>query len=400
MTYSKPTKEGTVLSLILFIIAPFLSFFGSLFRMRNERNLWVIFFFYLLFGACFTINEETGFDSLRYVEFFNSLDPRSSLQEVYITNIITDGNAGDIYFPIVAWIAKHISYNNYHVMFFLFALIFAIFTIKTLKLFYEAYAPKDFWLYNVVIILLILNNFIFNINGMRFWTAAWILTYGIMSYYTFNKKIGLIWIAITPLVHTTFIFPIIIFILSFFVGKFEKTWMKLLWFSIPFSFLSVQLIPYISPYIPDVFAGKFAFYTEARYIIERSSGTGFTYLENFMRTFKLIVEAFIVYKVYLMNKDNKSWQYRIYFEFTIVFVAVTTFLSAIPSMGRYIIVGFPFVLFFLWVNLDRNIFGNYLILLATTMLFSILDLIVNKVLPTMPSEILYTNTVSLITIYL
>jgi len=64
--------------------------------------LWAIFFFYLTFGICFTINRETGFDSIRYVEFFNSLDSNNTLKEVYFANIINDEDAGDVYFPIVA----------------------------------------------------------------------------------------------------------------------------------------------------------------------------------------------------------------------------------------------------------------------------------------------------------
>ena len=58
-------------------------------RARNERNLWILFFFYILFGLCFTLNQDSGFDSLRYVREFESIRGES-LKDFYLANIIKD----------------------------------------------------------------------------------------------------------------------------------------------------------------------------------------------------------------------------------------------------------------------------------------------------------------------
>jgi len=393
-------SRSTVVSIVAFVIAPFLSFITALFRLKKERNIWVIFFFYLVFGICFTINQKTGFDSIRYVEFFNSINANSSLSDIYISNIINNGVDSEVYFPIVACIAKHISGDNYHIMFLLFAVVFSVFTVKAIKIFYEAYHPQKWWLYTLAITLLITNNFIFNINGMRFWTAAWMLAYGVLSFCVNKDKIGLVWILITPLIHSTFLFPITILLVSFFFGKAERVWILFLWLSVPFSYLSLEMIPFISAYIPDIYISKFDFYTDTHYIEQRASGVGFTYLENFLITCKMLVEAFVLYKLYKIKKHDEDWIFRRFFEFTIMFVTLSNFLSPIPSVGRYIIVGFPFVLFFVWTNLNRQLFRNCLILLAITMSFSILDLFLKKVLPTIPSDIFYMNIISLISDHL
>jgi len=396
MKQSIKATRGTFVSALTFIIAPFISFIISFFRMKNERNLWVIFFFYLLFGLCFTINEKTGFDSIRYVTSFESINANGTFRDIYASNIICNGDAGDVYFPIIAWMAKRIVGNNYHIMFLMFAIVFAFFTVKSIKIFYEAYRPPKYWLYLVAVLLLITNNFIFNINGMRFWTAAWILAYGILQYFVKNNKVGLFLVLVTPLVHSTFLIPIAIFLTSIFIGKAQKVWIILLWLSIPFSFLSIELIPIISSYIPDIYISKFDFYTNSNYIAQRGSGVGFAHLEKFLQICKMIVEAFVLYKLYHIKKNNNNWKYQKLFHFTLIFVTLSNFFSAIPSVGRYIIVGLPFVMFFIWINLNRKLFIKCLILLSITMSFSILDLFLNKVLPTIPSDFFYSNLISLV----
>ena len=184
---------NSIVSIMLFIIAPFLSFIGSIFRAKNGRNLWILFFFYLLFGLCFTLSPESGFDSLRYVSDFDFMQ-YGSLKEIYLANMVDGESIGDIYFPIIAWLAHILGGNNYHIMFLLFALVFAIFTVLSLKIFYNHRVTSLGRMFSLCLFLLISNNFIFNINGMRFWTAAWMLLYGILTLYVQKRKIGLLWI--------------------------------------------------------------------------------------------------------------------------------------------------------------------------------------------------------------
>lgn len=390
---------NTILSAISFIFIPFLSFIGFIARAKNERNLWILFFFYLLFGLCFTLNFESGFDSLRYVDSFEFMR-YESFSDIYFANIIQEGSIGDIYFPTVAWIASKIGGDNYHIMFLCFSLVFAIFTINSLKVFYANSQTSLPWMYSLVVFILIGNNFIFNINGMRFWTAAWILLYGILTFYVVGKRMGLLWILITPLVHSTFIIPILLMIVAKFIGKFEKIWMLFLIVSVPFSYLSVSLIPAISNYIPELYIGKFDFYTDSQYVLERSSGVGFTYLEDFMRFCLMILEVYVLYKYFKSERRNLNWKLRPLFHFTIIFVAFANFFSAIPSVGRFITVALPLVVFFIWIRSERQIYRRYMLLCLGAMSFSIMELIVNKILLVLPSDFYILNAVSLIKDYI
>lgn len=385
--------------IILFLLAPFLSFIGSIMRARNEWNLWILFFFYILFGLCFTLNQDSGFDSLRYVEFFKSME-YGSFSDIYFANMINEGAIGDIYFPTVAWIASKIGGNNYHIMFLCFAIVFAIFTINSLKVFYANSNTSLSWMYSLVVLILITNNFIFNINGMRFWTAAWILLYGVLTFYVVGRKIGLLWILVTPLVHSTFIIPIILIIIANFLGKFEKVWIVFLIVSVPLSFLSVSLIPLISNFIPDLYLGKFDFYTNSKYILERSSGVGFTYLANFLRFCLMILEVYVLYNYFKSERRNRNWKLRPLFRFTIIFVAFANFFSAIPSVGRYIVVAFPLVVFFIWIRAENIIYRRYLLLCLGAMSFSILDMLINKTILVLPVDFYYSNLVSLVVTYI
>lgn len=392
-------SSGTTASVIAFIIAPFLSFIGFITRAKNERNLWILFFFYLLFGLCFTLNPETGFDSLRYVDFFESME-YGSFSDIYFANMVNEGSIGDIYFPTVAWLASKIGGSNYHIMFLCFALAFAIFTINSLKVFYANSHTSMPWMYSLVVFILICNNFIFNINGMRFWTAAWILLYGVLSFYVVGQKIGLLWILVTPLVHSTFIIPILLIIVAKFLGRYEKIWILFLIISVPFSFLSVSLIPIISNYIPDLYLGKFDFYTDSKYILERSSGVGFTYLEDSLRFCLMILEVFVLYKYFKSERRNHNWKLRSLIHFTIIFVAFANFFSAIPSVGRFITVALPLVVFLIWIKAEKKNYRQYMLLCLGAMSFSIMDLIVNKILLVLPSDFYFLNAVSLIKDYI
>lgn len=399
MTVQDKNRFNLVGAILIFIIAPFLAFICSILRIKNLRNLWTVFFFYLLFGLCFTINQQSGFDSLRYVEQFQSI-ATGNLREIFITNIMVDGSIGDVYFPIVMWIAHKLGGNNYHIMFLLFALVFASFTIKSIAIYFHNRGTSKWWVFSILVTILILNNFIFNINGMRFWTAAWILTYAMLSYYVENRKTGLIWLLITPLVHSTFVFPIFIFLITKFFGEKEKLWIATLIISIPFSFLSLKLIPFASSVLPDAYMGKFEFYTEEHYIQARSSGIGFTYLEDFMRTCMMILEVYVLYKIYKNKHHDNNWTLRTMFHYTIVFIGLSNFLSAIPSMGRFIIVGVPMVVFFIWINTNKPLYRQYLILFLGTMSFSIMNLILNRVVLVLPQNFYYSNLISLVSRYI
>lgn len=399
MAHKQSISKYTFVTALLFILAPFLSAAGSIFKAKNERNLWCIFAIYILFGICFTINIESEFDSVRYVEQFREMNS-GNLKDIYLANIIHNGDAGDIYFPIMAWIAKEIGGNNYHVLFGLVAIVFAIFTCKTIKIFYDSTKTNVWWMYSIMVFLLIMNNPVFNINGMRFWTAAWIFAYGLLSYYVERKKSGILWMVITPFVHLTFIFPIIIFIISQISVGLYKFWVLFLFFSVPFSFLSLDLIPFFSDYIPDIYLSKFDFYTNKEYIIERSSGIGFTYLENFLKISLMLWQVYCLYYIYKVKNQQQTFRLRGLLLFTIIFVSISNFLSAIPSVGRFIIVGFPFVFYLVWDNLDHNRVRKAFYILPFIMSFSIADMILNKFSLVLPSTFYFSNMPSLILEYL
>ncbi len=398
MIKTKKIDGETILSILAFLIFPFFSMLYSLLKVKNERNLWVLFFFYLTFGLCFTINPDLGFDSERYVEQFRRLDS-DNLRDIYIANIMVDGNVGDVYFPVVAWVTKTVAGTNYHVMFALFALVIAIFTVKTIEIFYKHVHNGQWWMYSLMVFLLIMNNSVFNINGMRFWTAAWMLAYGILSYFVEHRKKGLIWVFITPLVHTTFIFSILLFVIRMFTGRFKRIWTILLWCSVPFSFLSLEFIPVISSYIPDIYMNKFEFYTDNKYIAERASGIGFTYLENFLRTCIMLWEVYCLYRLTKVYGEE-DYKYQSLLQLSVVFVTVSNFLSVIPSVGRYIIVGLPLVLFLVWTSTCKYEFRKAFVMLPFLMSFSIADVIINKMSMVLPTDFYYSNLISLISRFL
>lgn len=377
-----------------FILFPFLTFFVSLFNVKYKPARYVIFAFFLLFGLNFTINQSSGFDSIRYVEYFNHLDITLFLYDInsYLNGT---GEVKDIYFQVVALITKSFS-DNYHILLLLESAVFSIFCIKTLKPFIgnacNRVSKYDWFILTIIVFS---TNPIFNINGVRFWTASWITVYALLSSFTTGSKNPLLFLLITPLIHSTYIIIVGLYFVYIFFGKYQKFWFLFSIISYPLSNVCFKLIPSIFTSLPLIYQKSLSHYTDEDYINQVNSGTGFTYIENlfdFSLDILLIVIAYLCFKnrkAILSEVDNKLFHM---FLILLSFINITNGIPSLSSRFKWMIL--PIAFYFVWINIDKKTFRQVFYLIPFFLSFHILNVLINQISKVIPSNIMYENLIT------
>ena len=208
--WNKEIKIDKAIKAILFILNPILGVLYSFKRINTKSSYIVFFLFALVFGLSFTVESgktaESRFDGASYREKFDRYIYYG--ENLYFTRLseylgFKEGDK-DFYFDTVAFFTSQWT-NNYHFIFLIFAAVFAYFALKSFR-FLTVEPNFTTSLSCLILAYLFMSNQIFNINGVRFWTAAWIGVYCIFQVIKNGNK-RYFWLALlTPFVHGAFLF--------------------------------------------------------------------------------------------------------------------------------------------------------------------------------------------------
>lgn len=328
--------------LLFYFIWPFGSFIASL---RNYRFSWsknIFWLFCIYFGFVFVVAEdkEGSADSSRYaaqLEFMHS-------QSVNFDNLLRaiynplDGYT-DIYQPTTTWLVS-IFTDDPKWLFALFALIFGYFYSRNIWLLLENSKNRLTWFAFLIIMGFALVNPIWNINGVRMWTAAQIFIYGVLHYTLKRKKIkGLLWIASTALVHFSFLFPISIFAIYIVLPSY--TLFFFLFFIITSFVNEINLFALRDSmsFLPAVFQPKVNTYTNVDYA---SSITEQATQYRWHVKFAQLSGRIVIYSwVIIMFFDQKKWISKRHdieglFLMALFIGGWANIASLVPSGGRFL----------------------------------------------------------------
>lgn len=353
-TSSYPIEDRTdvVIKIITFVISPFLSFLYSL-RTMNTKSSYVVFFlFSVLFGLAFTV-AGTRDEAVYYIDgIFYRMDFEKYCGSNY-DNFVLDwkeyisfsGDIKDFYFNAIAYWVSRVT-NNYHVMFAVFAVFFAFFQLKSLSFFTKEKNYQNCIL-TLILALIFTWNQIFNINGVRFNTAAWIYVYCVFQLFLNNDKRYIVLLLFTPFVHAAFFVYTFFLLLVYYLKGFSKFWKVAYVISFFVSSLSTILIQYVGAFLPDVLSGFVDSYTsgsrEASSIIVTSSISGFLISISSIYVNFLILWLVIKYQ----EQEDKSAN-NIYSAFLIL-ATLMNFFTPISSLGgRMVLMVYP-LLAYVWL---------------------------------------------------
>lgn len=348
--------DDLLMKSVLFLFSPFLSFLSAIVRIKTRSSFVIFYLFALFYGIAFTTesgkSETARNDGAVFRAIFEEYICGMTFGEFKreIVDILS-GNSWhrDIYFHIVAYIVSLYT-TNYHYLFFALAMVFGYFMLRSLA-FLVKDKSFDGGIIGLLLVSLFVTNGIFDINGMRFWTAAWIAAYALLRMLLRDEKRYLVLLCITPLVHSSFLFLIAVYLIYFFFGDKKSKWIYFYYFSFAFSSISVFVI--------SAFVGEIPFLSRFMAYLDPDAAFSFFEGKSILKgIFDLLSTAYVnvmFYLIYKNTKRNKPIYGNKLYDFFLVYISINNFVRFIPSLGaRYFIVGFPFIAYLWIVN-----FGTY-----------------------------------------
>lgn len=341
-------EDGTLLKFFYFLF-PFFALIESVknFRSPSAKNLfWFFCAFYGLVHIYMPdgVYEGGGADSVRYALTLEHMY-NSNLTWSELKNTFYDGsNSGtDIYQPIVTFIVSRFT-GNAHVLFCVFAIVFGFFYSRNIWLLIETCTGKIGFYLGVFIISFALLTPIWQINGVRMWTALQVFLYGLIPYMLNNDKKKLYWCYCSILFHFSFLFPalllllflfvpykrnifMVVFIISFFVSQLDLEFVKSILYRLGLSAFENKFDLYTTDYVYDkVIAGQQAVSWHTK--LAKNLG-------NYMYQVSIFI-SYIGLK-HINGSDERKFLVNRLFCFAALFYTFANVASSIPSGGRFLV---------------------------------------------------------------
>lgn len=358
-SFKDVTDKEKVIKVFLFLLTPFLSFFVSL-KNISSRSSYIIFIcFSLLFGLNFTVTDDTSGEYSLDGSYYRSLFERNYVSYGMSFSDMTDeylsfsaDTSTDLYADFVSYLVSSFT-NNYHILFLVYALVFTYFMAKSLKYLLKSPNFKNGSIVCLLLFFLFIYNDIFNINGVRFWTAAWIAVYSLFRIFVDNKKRYYALICVTPLVHASFILFVLVSFLGVFLNKSASSLKHLLLVSIvlsPLMLIAIQSLDITG--MPAFFGRYFDLYAADQAVSEygeRRTSTLYYIISTIFSVASLIYVNILTLKIKKEAESNS--QFNPFSNFLVILIIFCNLSMILPSVGaRYIILCYP-IIAYLWLNL-------------------------------------------------
>ncbi|MFK2296135.1 EpsG family protein [Bacteroides fragilis] len=201
----------------------------------------------------------------------------------------------------------------------------------------------------IILLWVLSSNFIFNINGFRFWVAFWIGIYSLLLIFKEDNKKG--WFILCPLfmLHNSMIILLLLALIIKLSQKCLKMWLIFMIMSIIFSAIADSFLLNISSSLPLIFQMQIVSY------LGRTELVGEAIREsNFAQYFKIITSVYILIcgMYFYINKQIRlSRHSEKILPLCFGIISFTNFYSIIPSLGsRFSFMCIPFVAYILSLN--------------------------------------------------
>lgn len=342
--------------LILFLIWPFGAFLITIRKFHLKESKVIVYLFLVLFGLTFVLGNEK-LDSFRYAEYYKHVASLSSKEFLYsLSGFFLSENTLDIAQPFISFILSRIT-DDPRLFFGAIAAIFGYFYLKSITLLHDQYIENNnnnsfFFLLFFILIL----DPIFNINGFRFWTAAWIFFFGAYHVVAY-RKIKYLWLCfLSILFHFSFFAPAFILLAYYILGNRNRWYYAFLLASFLISDIVFKLVPQILPFLGEGISSKAGRYANTETMGQISArtewaieqGKWYIYLPGKV-AFYYIVFAFL-YIRYKYRNLPKSIELENIYSFALLFLAFANTISFIPSMGRFKTIFYMFAIIFIFTT--------------------------------------------------
>ena len=347
-------------SILLFWLSPVLGIIEAFKNLKSKQARIVVFLFCLCFGFCFSVSTNRIDGSADGISMRIEFEKNKDLTTTQFTTVLSDyfefdTGVQDIYIVTMSYLVGRVT-DNYHFFFLALAFVFAFFQLKCLRYFVK---EENFTNSTICIILtcFFLWNNIYNINGARFWTAAWIGLYCAFRLFYDKKPLYLLLAACLPIVHASYAaFPIMLLI-GYFFQNFKNPLIVMFCISWVFSIIAedIQIQLFANIDLPYVIGKKVEYYSDQEYIQNLYQGTGFNWVGVLFKTIVRHYVSLLILLIALNEKRINNKKAIPVVRFMLVLVTIANFGMFIPTFGRrFFIVNYALVAYSFLVT-----FGDY-----------------------------------------
>lgn len=386
--YKRQTNDDELgHKLLLFVLFPFLAFLYSLKR-PSSKSSYVIFF---LFGLIFCWHMDSRLPG-HYDDFVGIM---LRFQDAYCYSFseilemlgksltLSEDAPKDFFEPFLTSLTKSIS-DNYHLFFALASMFYLTFMLRSLKhITNDAKFTNNFWGL-LILALFVLPRDLITVQNPRFTIGFWYNVMCTLSYFYSNKHnrwLFVVGIVLSPLFHSAMWAYVILFVLSTFVVallKIERIYMIIFYISIPFSFLSYEILSqfnFQALQLPSALQHSIDIYlsdeSHDRFVANEGKA-GFWWIQAIfdwmtILAYSLIPVVVVKYKKELLSKEKT----RYFLNYFILFSSFVNFVQAVPVLGARYYYFFRVFAIFAWFKIVFPRKNNYLLFVLFACSFSL-----------------------------
>ncbi len=265
-------KYITVTQVFLFIFWPFGQMITTVRQFRRPGFMALLWLFFVYFGFVFVYSDPFGrgvsSDSARYAASLIELHSHpGSFDALWSSLYSADTKIIDIYQSVLTWFISLFT-GDPAFLFAAFAAVFGFFYVKNLWIVFSRISVKVGLILFLFMMSYALVNPIWNINGVRMWTAAQVFLYGNLLFFLYNDKRGLLWSVSSLLFHFSFAFPVGLLLAWQFIPRKNRLIWPVFIFFIATSFISeINLLGVrnMLSFMPKIFQLRVSSYTNDVY---------------------------------------------------------------------------------------------------------------------------------------
>lgn len=321
----------------LYLIWPLLLLIESI---RNYRETWAkngIWLFVIFFG--FTFVPREGMDSMGYAQRlmdFHSSD--ISMSEIFRMVYVPGSRYLDIIQLLLTYLVSTFT-SDPRILFAVFGTIFGFFYSRNIWMLISETEGK---LGRIEVLLLILFSLIIPvwfINGMRFWSAAHIFTFGALQVLLYQKRQGLLISALAILMHFSFVLPVGLLGAYMLVGNRTRVYFGFFIVSLFVSSLDPIFVrETLLGFLPAVFHDRVTSYTSLErieYVRAAYAGANF-YARWYLPAIRIGISALLIL-IFVSGKEFwKETKVKNLYSFALLFCGVANLVEVV--MGRFMFV--------------------------------------------------------------
>ena len=368
-------KQNAIIKYGLFILNPFFGLLATLGDLKSKSSYRVFFLFCLLVGIGFTVpSGKTSYytgDGAKYRQNFERIafNPNKTFEETYKKYTQFDEGDKDLYSISVYYLVSGFT-TNYHWMFFFFAFVFGYFMLKSFKFLTDNKEFTNSLYCFALAFIFIMSNSIANINGVRFWTAAWIAVYCVFQIIVNKNKKYFILAIITPVIHVSYFVFLAILLIAFFTKSRNNFWFVLFLISFFVSSFAQELLKAVENALPAFISRTIALYTDEDVIAQKEeSRAWFVNIFSFAKLFLLNLIVYVLYRNKTILFKGKEKVYNL-FSFLLVYMTFVNFTSSVLSLGgRFLFLTLP-IITYIWLFTLKDIKKYNILLLLFLFVFA------------------------------